>query len=106
MKERKISAFSKATVLALILLFVLYCLAGTFGYLTFGSNVAPDIMQMYDARDPIVTVGIIALVIKMITTYAPLMFCGRQVPTTVCFEFVKLSLQLIYQFYEYFLSHF
>lgn len=77
MQERKISLFSKATAVALVLLFGLYCMAGTFGYMTFGSVVAPDIMQMYDARDPIVTVGIFALVIKMITTYPPMMFCGR-----------------------------
>lgn len=37
------------------------------------------LQQMFDARDPVVAVGIIALIIKMITTYAPLMFCGRYV---------------------------
>lgn len=77
MADRKIFSFVKATVLALSLLFVLYCISGTYGYLTFGGSVAPDIMQMYNAEDPIVTAGIIALIIKMITTYPPVIFCGR-----------------------------
>jgi hypothetical protein len=67
-------------------------------------------MQMFDAKDPIVAAGIhwkhnflefktewanflltgiIALVIKMITTYAPLMFCGR-------FELFMNVLHIIY----------
>lgn len=77
MRERKLTVFSKAGAVAMILLFFLYCTTGTFGYITYGSTVAADIMQMYDARDPVVAIGIVALVIKMITTYPPIMFCGR-----------------------------
>lgn len=32
---------------------------------------------MYDAHDPLVVAGILALVIKMVTTYPPVVFCGR-----------------------------
>ena len=77
MSDRRIHAFSKATGLSLLILLILYCLAGTYGYLTFGSKVAPDIMMMYDADDPIVVAGIVAIVIKMVTTYPPVVFCGR-----------------------------
>lgn len=77
MKDKSIHAFSKSTAAALACLLALYCLAGTYGYQTFGSNVAPDIMLMYNAHDPIVLAGIIALVVKMITTYPPVLFCGR-----------------------------
>lgn len=69
--------FTKATALALGILFVLYCTAGTCGYLTFGSHVLPDVMNLYDPRDPLVAVGVLALVVKMITTYPPLLLCGR-----------------------------
>jgi sodium-coupled neutral amino acid transporter 7/8 len=58
MAERSLKTFSKSTALALTLLFLLYCISGTFGYLTFGSNVAADLMQMFDAKDPIVAAGI------------------------------------------------
>ena len=77
MSDRSLHAFSKATGLSMIILLFLYCCAGTFGYMTYGSNVAPDVMLMYDATDPIVVTGIIALVIKMITTYPPVVFAGR-----------------------------
>ncbi|XP_054155292.1 sodium-coupled neutral amino acid transporter 7-like [Oppia nitens] len=77
LKERTITNFSKSTGLALTLLFFLYCICGTFGYLTFGSTVSADIMQMYNAEDPIVVIGILALVVKMITTYPQIVLCGR-----------------------------
>lgn len=77
MSDRSMKTFGKTTALALGILFVLYCTAGTFGYLTFGPKVSPDIMQLYDAKDPFVIIGITALVVKMITTYPPMIVCGR-----------------------------
>lgn len=77
MKRRHIGHFMRASIFGLVILFFLYNLVGAYGYLTFGENVGPDIMSLYDAKDPIVVVGIVALVIKFITTYPPLMFCGR-----------------------------
>jgi sodium-coupled neutral amino acid transporter 7/8 len=91
MEDRSIKAFSKVTALALGILFVLYCTAGTYGYLTFGSKVSPDIMQLYDAKDPFVIVGIVALVVKMITTYPPMIVCGRGALDGLYAEFRKLS---------------
>lgn len=77
MEDRSMKSFAKVTALALFLLFVLYCTAGTYGYLTFGSRVSPDIMLLYNAKDPLVVIGIVALVVKMITTYPPMIVCGR-----------------------------
>lgn len=91
MKERFISQFMKASIFGLIILFFLYNLVGAYGYLTFGANVGADIMSLYDAKDPIVVVGIVALVIKFITTYPPLMFCGRGALDGLYGEFRKLS---------------
>ncbi|XP_027194001.2 sodium-coupled neutral amino acid transporter 7-like [Dermatophagoides pteronyssinus] len=78
MAEKNIQSFSKSILISMLALLILYCLAGSYGYLTFGSNVAPDIMLMYNANDPIVLAGIIALIVKMITTYPPVVFCGRE----------------------------
>lgn len=77
MSTKNIRNFSKSVITAMFSLLILYCVAGSFGYLTFGSKVAPDIMLMYDANDSFVLAGIIALIIKMITTYPPVVFCGR-----------------------------
>jgi len=91
MKQRFMSHFMKASISGLIILFLLYNLVGAYGYLTFGANVGPDIMSLYDAKDPVVVVGIVALVIKFITTYPPLMFCGRGALDGLYGEFRKLS---------------
>jgi sodium-coupled neutral amino acid transporter 7/8 len=54
-----------------------YTLAGAYGYLTFGSYVTSDILEMYSGSDVLVLVGIFAIVIKTYTTYPILLFCGR-----------------------------
>ncbi len=77
MSDQSLGAFSKATAVALTILLVLYSLSGTFGYLTFGSKVAPDIMLNYEATDVLVVAGVCALIVKMITTYPPILFGGR-----------------------------
>lgn len=89
-KQRNMKNFAKATALTLGLLFVLYCTAGTFGYLTFGSNVTADIMVQYDASDPFVMIGILALIIKMITTYPPMIVCGRGALDGLYAEFTNM----------------
>lgn len=91
MKQRSIGHFMRASMFGLVILFLLYNLVGAYGYLTFGKNVDPDIMSLYDAKDPVVVVGIVALVIKFITTYPPLMFCGRGALEGLYGEFRKLS---------------
>lgn len=89
-KDRNMKSFGKTTALTLFILFALYCTAGTFGYMTFGSSVSPDIMQGYDAKDPLVVIGIIALVVKMITTYPPMIVCGRGALDGLYAEFFKI----------------
>lgn len=91
MKNRNIQDFTKATFLAMGMLFVIYCVAGSFGYETFGSLISPDIMEQYDARDPVVLIGIGALVIKMITTYPQLVLCGRGALDGLYAEFAELT---------------
>ncbi|KAG8193750.1 hypothetical protein JTE90_005048 [Oedothorax gibbosus] len=91
MKHRNLKDFTKATFLAMFILFFIYCFAGSFGYMTFGSLIAPDIMEQYDANDPFVLVGIGALVIKMITTYPQLVLCGRGALDGLYAEFAKLT---------------
>ncbi|KAH9529710.1 hypothetical protein DERF_003579 [Dermatophagoides farinae] len=83
--------FIKSTIFSLILLLVIYNLGGSYGYITFGDKVKADIIQMYDAKDPVVASGIIALIIKMVSTYVPIMFCGRGALDGLYAEWFKLS---------------
>lgn len=91
-KQRNMINFAKATALTLGLLFFLYCMAGTFGYLTFGANVSADIMVRYNAKDPFVMIGVLALIIKMITTYPPMIVCGRGALDGLYAEFTNMPL--------------
>ncbi|XP_065312404.1 sodium-coupled neutral amino acid transporter 7-like isoform X1 [Dermacentor albipictus] len=77
LEDRRLSTFAKAVLSATLLTASLYTVAGVFGYLTFGQGVASDILELYDARQPLVLVGILAMALKIITTYPILIFCGR-----------------------------
>ncbi|KAH9424502.1 hypothetical protein DERP_004687 [Dermatophagoides pteronyssinus] len=83
--------FIKSTIFSLVLLLVIYNLGGSYGYITFGDKVKADIIQMYDARDPVVTTGIVALIIKMVSTYVPIMFCGRGALDGLYAEWFRLT---------------
>ncbi|KAL1447807.1 hypothetical protein MTO96_028318 [Rhipicephalus appendiculatus] len=77
LEDRRLSTFAKAVLSATLFTALLYTVAGVFGYLTFGQGVASDILELYDARQPLVLVGILAMALKIITTYPILTFCGR-----------------------------
>lgn len=78
LKERNLTNFLKAAVTAYSILVLLYCTVGTFGYLSYGSSVAPNVMLMFNASDPLVLLGIIALIFKMAVTYPQMAFAGRE----------------------------
>jgi sodium-coupled neutral amino acid transporter 7/8 len=77
LEKRSLGAFVKSVSLALLICAATYSVAGILGYLTFGSNVPSDILEAYDAKDPVVFVGLVSLALKMYTTYPILLFCGR-----------------------------
>ncbi|KAH9362061.1 hypothetical protein HPB48_002039 [Haemaphysalis longicornis] len=64
MRDRRLANLAKATLLTTCLMFVIYSVMGTIGYMTYGSAVKPDIMQMFDASNPWVLFGIGALIVK------------------------------------------
>ena len=57
--------------------FKVYTLTGTFGYLTFGTEVDSDILVSYGANDPLVIAARLLMAVAMITSYPILHFCGR-----------------------------
>lgn len=91
LQPRTIPAFTKTVVVAILVCALVYTAAATFGYLTFGSLVPSDILEAYNAKDPIVLVGIIALALKIFTTYPILLFCGRVAVEGLIVELFQLS---------------
>lgn len=68
-----------ATLIGSILICALaYTWAIVFGILTFGSGkLDTDLMKNYDPKEPVVLIGIVALIFKTVTTYPLLLFCAR-----------------------------
>lgn len=87
LKDRNLVNFLKAALTAYAVLVVLYCTVGTFGYLSYGSTVAQNVMLMFNASDPLVLLGIIALIFKMAVTYPQMSFAGREAFTGIVREY-------------------
>lgn len=68
---------AKATVCCMVLLMLVYCMVGSFGYLAYGSAVRADVMEMFDANQPWVLVGLVALILKMAVTFPLPALCAR-----------------------------
>jgi len=77
MKDKSPAAWFQVTSSALFICFIIYSITGTFGYLTFGSSVNPDVLQSYPADDPLVLTARILMAVANITSYPVLHFCGR-----------------------------
>ena len=78
MKHRTVKSFSVAAVSAILICAFCYSFCAAFGYLTFGSLIQDDIMMSYSAKEPQILVGILCLILKTVTTYPILLFCGRE----------------------------
>ncbi|XP_077542599.1 sodium-coupled neutral amino acid transporter 7-like isoform X2 [Haemaphysalis longicornis] len=77
LRERSLCKMAKATVCSMVLLMVVYCMVGSFGYLAYGSAVRADVMEMFDANQSWVLVGLVALILKMAVTYPLMALCAR-----------------------------
>ncbi|XP_067128528.1 sodium-coupled neutral amino acid transporter 7-like isoform X1 [Centruroides vittatus] len=93
LKNRCVGVFLRTVIVAMAICVLTYTVAATYGYLTFGSLVTSDILESYDATDPVVLVGLIALAIKTYTTYPILLFCGRVAIDDLYLELRKISIE-------------
>jgi len=89
MKPRRLSNFIASAALAISICAFTYTVAATYGYLTFGSLVASDILESYGGdgpMDPMVVIAIVAIAVKTYTTYPILLFCGREAISNLWLE--------------------
>jgi len=78
LRERRLGNFLKAAITSYSILLLLYCTVGTLGLMTYGGGVAQNVMLMFNASDPLVFLGIIAIIFKMVVTYPQMAFAGRE----------------------------
>ena len=79
MKNKSISSCSliMTIILSFIICFFAYTFISIFGLLTFGQDIASDLMVNYDAKKTGVLLGILVIAFKTITTYPVILFCAR-----------------------------
>lgn len=78
MKNRSLGWFSVCAVVSMVTCFLAYTLAGFYGYTTFGSGKVPsDILQGYTERNIFLSAAMVAVAIKIFTTYPIVLYCGR-----------------------------
>lgn len=51
--------------------------AGLYGYLTFGEDVAPDVLMSYPGNDPVVIVARLLFGVSIVTIYPIVVLLGR-----------------------------
>jgi sodium-coupled neutral amino acid transporter 7/8 len=79
MKNKSVSSVSQIVTIvsSFVICFAAYTLISIFGLLTFGENIASDLMVNYDASKVGVLVAIVVIAFKTVTTYPVILFCAR-----------------------------
>ncbi|KAI1285314.1 putative sodium-coupled neutral amino acid transporter 7 [Halotydeus destructor] len=92
MKAEKASSpkLGATIVISIFLCCLAYTSVSVMGLLTFGANIEADLMENYDARRPVVLVGIGAIAFKTVTSYPLLLFCARVALEDYCARFFGL----------------
>ncbi|XP_056384384.1 putative sodium-coupled neutral amino acid transporter 8 isoform X3 [Hyla sarda] len=79
MKNKCLSNWVVVSVLSMLFCLLIYSLTGVYGFLTFGENVAADILMSYPGNDAVVIVARLLFAISIITIYPIILLLGRSV---------------------------
>ncbi|ROL43243.1 Vacuolar amino acid transporter 2 [Anabarilius grahami] len=79
MENRKLSHWVFISVVSMLICLLIYSLTGVFGYLTFGKNIAPDILMSYSGGDVTMIIARLLFGISIITIYPIIVLLGRSV---------------------------
>ncbi|POI21161.1 hypothetical protein CIB84_015092 [Bambusicola thoracicus] len=79
MHNQSFSHWVAVSVLSMLICLLIYSLTGFYGYLTFGEDVAPDILMSYPGNDPVVITARLLFGVSIITIYPIVVLLGRSV---------------------------
>nr|XP_060622581.1 putative sodium-coupled neutral amino acid transporter 8 [Anolis sagrei ordinatus] len=77
MSNKKLSHWVVVSVMSMLFCFLIYSLTGLYGYLTFGADVAADILMSYPGNDVVVIIARLLFGISIITIYPIVLLLGR-----------------------------
>ncbi|NWY01726.1 S38A1 protein, partial [Nothoprocta ornata] len=84
MRNRNFSHWVAVSVLSMLICLLIYTLTGLYGYLTFGEDVAADILMSYPGNDAVVIVARLLFGISIVTIYPIVVLLGRSVVRDMC----------------------
>ncbi|XP_026570229.1 putative sodium-coupled neutral amino acid transporter 8 [Pseudonaja textilis] len=84
LSDKRLSHWVVISVLSMLFCLLIYSMTGLYGYLTFGADVAADILMSYPGNDVMVIVARLLFGISIITIYPIVLFLGRSVLQDVC----------------------
>ncbi|NWJ03001.1 S38A6 protein, partial [Crypturellus undulatus] len=79
MRNRNFTHWVAVSVLSMLICLLIYTLTGLYGYLTFGEDVAADILMSYPGNDAVVIVARLLFGISIVTIYPIVVLLGRSV---------------------------
>nr|XP_056718788.1 putative sodium-coupled neutral amino acid transporter 8 [Euleptes europaea] len=85
MKNKKLSHWVLVSVVSMLFCLLIYSLTGLYGYLTFGADVAADILMSYPGTDVVVIIARLLFGVSIITIYPIALLLGRSVLQDICF---------------------
>uniref|UniRef100_A0A671NI22 Solute carrier family 38 member 8b n=1 Tax=Sinocyclocheilus anshuiensis TaxID=1608454 RepID=A0A671NI22_9TELE len=87
MENKKITHWVFISVTSMIFCLIIYTLTGVFGFLTFGREVASDILMSYPGNDVVMIIARLLFGISIVTIYPIILLLGRSVILTQILRF-------------------
>ncbi|XP_054856223.1 putative sodium-coupled neutral amino acid transporter 8 [Eublepharis macularius] len=85
MNNKKLSHWVLVSVVSMLFCLLIYSLTGLYGYLTFGADVAADILMSYPGTDVVLIIARLLFGVSIITIYPIALLLGRSVLQDICF---------------------
>ncbi|XP_056607691.1 putative sodium-coupled neutral amino acid transporter 8 [Triplophysa dalaica] len=82
MQNKKITHWVFISVTSMVFCLLIYTLTGVFGFLTFGREVASDILMSYPGNDVVMIIARLLFGISIVTIYPIILLLGRSVILT------------------------
>jgi solute carrier family 38 (sodium-coupled neutral amino acid transporter), member 7/8 len=91
LKKKSMREFTKAIVVSIVIIFTIYCVSASYGYLTFGDKVDDDLLKSYNAKDVTVVIAVVMFLFKNFTAYPLNLFCARTAIEGLWIEVFRLD---------------
>ncbi|XP_072135347.1 putative sodium-coupled neutral amino acid transporter 8 [Mobula birostris] len=94
MRNKSLSHWVLISILSMLACLLIYSVTGMYGYWTFGTDVAADILMSYPDDDVLVIIGRMLFGVSIITIYPIVLHLGRSVVQELCVTYWSSSVVL------------